>query len=87
MHGTDNGVCGLRSPPDCRSRRALLHLSYSCIPPCGPAILVTQDPKRSSGPHDSDLPHRAVSFFIEAASCWPVLRAIDLGQYEPRQPI
>src|SRR5665811_2129985 len=35
---------GLRSTPDCRSRRALLHLSYSCIPPCGPAILVTQDP-------------------------------------------
>ena len=35
---------GLRSTPDCRPRRALLHLSYSCIPPCGPAILVTQDP-------------------------------------------
>jgi hypothetical protein len=29
--------------------RALLHLSYSCIPPCGPAILVTQDPKRTCG--------------------------------------
>src|SRR5450830_725397 len=38
---------GLRSTPDCRSRRALLHLSYSCIPPCGPAILVTQDPTRT----------------------------------------
>src|SRR5450756_1225694 len=38
---------GLRSTPDCRPRRALLHLSYSCIPPCGPAILVTQDPKRT----------------------------------------
>src|SRR5437773_6508414 len=37
---------GLRSTPDCRPRRALLHLSYSCIPPCGPAILVTQDPAR-----------------------------------------
>src|SRR5713226_6254654 len=33
---------GLRSAPDCRPRRALLHLSYSCAPPCGPAILVTQ---------------------------------------------
>src|ERR1700757_2925131 len=33
---------GLRSTPDCRPRRALLHLSYSCVPPCGPAILVTQ---------------------------------------------
>src|SRR2546425_11884539 len=38
---------GLRSTPDCRPRRALVHLSYSCIPPCGPAILVTQDPKRT----------------------------------------
>src|SRR6266550_4425604 len=32
---------GLRSAPDCRPRRALLHLSYSCIPPCGPALLRT----------------------------------------------
>src|ERR1019366_4819513 len=38
---------GLRSTPDCRPRRALLHLSYSCIPPCGPAIFVTQDPQRT----------------------------------------
>src|SRR4029077_9453896 len=36
---------GLRSTPDCRPRRALLHLSYSCISPCGPAILVTHDHK------------------------------------------
>jgi hypothetical protein len=39
---------GLRSTPDCRPRRALLHLSYSCISPCGPAILVTHDPHRTS---------------------------------------
>ena len=39
---------GLRSTPDCRPRRALLHLSYSCISPCGPAILVTHDPERKS---------------------------------------
>src|SRR5258708_25527224 len=32
---------GLRSTPDCRPRRALLHLSYSCASPFGPAILVT----------------------------------------------
>src|ERR1039458_3834233 len=32
---------GLRPEPDCRSRRALLHLSYSCAPPFGPAMLVT----------------------------------------------
>src|SRR6516164_2461762 len=35
---------GLRSAPDCRPRRVLLHLSYSCASPCGPALLVTQDP-------------------------------------------
>src|SRR6478672_5530803 len=35
---------GLRSTPDCRPRRALLHLSYSCAWPFGPAMLVTQGP-------------------------------------------
>jgi hypothetical protein len=39
---------GLRSTPDCRPRRTFLHLSYSCTPPCGPAMLVTQDPERTS---------------------------------------
>src|SRR5260370_41142462 len=39
---------GLRSTPDCRPRRALLHLSYSCASPFGPAILVTHDPHRTS---------------------------------------
>src|SRR2546430_4055295 len=38
---------GLRSTPDCRTRRAFLHLSYSYAPPCGPALLVTQDPSRT----------------------------------------
>src|ERR1019366_5976304 len=33
---------GLKSAPDCRPRRALLHLSYSYASPCGPALLVTQ---------------------------------------------
>src|SRR5262252_4280600 len=33
---------GLRSAPDCRTRRALLHLSYSYAMPFGPALLVTQ---------------------------------------------
>jgi hypothetical protein len=28
------------------ARRTLLHLSYSCASPCGPAMLVTQDPKQ-----------------------------------------
>src|SRR6266498_3449715 len=38
---------GLRSAPDCRPRRAFLHLSYSYASPFGPAILVTQDPFRT----------------------------------------
>ena len=33
---------GLRSTPDCRPRRAFLHLPYSYVSPCGPALLVTQ---------------------------------------------
>src|SRR6516225_3933764 len=36
---------GLRSAPDCRTRRALLHLSYSCASPCGRAMLVIQGPR------------------------------------------
>src|ERR1700681_3726571 len=40
---------GLRSTPDCRPRRAFLHLSYSYAPPCGRAMLVTQDPERTCG--------------------------------------
>src|SRR5215831_9875840 len=39
---------GLRSAPDCRPRRALLHLPYSCALPCGLAMLVTQDPRQKS---------------------------------------
>jgi len=38
---------GLRSAPDCRTRRVLLHLSYSCASPFGPALLVTQDPMQT----------------------------------------
>src|ERR1019366_844725 len=41
---------GLRPEPDCRSRRALLHLSYSCAPPFGPAMLVTHGTYRRFGP-------------------------------------
>ena len=37
---------GLRSTPDCRPRRAFLHLSYSYAAPCGPALLVTQGQQR-----------------------------------------
>ena len=42
---------GLRSTPDCRSRRAFLHLSYSYAPPCGPALLVTQRHSGHGGIH------------------------------------
>src|ERR1700704_3213071 len=38
---------GLKPAPDCRPRRALLHLSYSCAPPVLTTMLVTHDPKRS----------------------------------------
>jgi hypothetical protein len=40
-------VCGLRSAPDRRTRRALLHVSYSCAPPILMAALVTHDPPRT----------------------------------------
>jgi hypothetical protein len=39
---------GLESAPDRRSRRVLLHLSYSCAPPALTAMLVTHDPQRTS---------------------------------------
>src|SRR4029077_19241441 len=42
---------GLRSAPDCRPRRTSLHLSYSYAPPCGPALLVTQDPSATLAVH------------------------------------
>src|SRR6516164_769140 len=40
--------------PDRRTRRALLHLSYSTPPPFGPVMLVTQDPQRTLGGAGSD---------------------------------
>src|SRR5712692_9568926 len=40
---TTAACSGLRPAPDCRPRRTFLHLSYSYAPPCGPAMLVTQD--------------------------------------------
>jgi hypothetical protein len=53
---------GLRSTPDCRPRRALLHLSYSYAPPCGPALLVTQCHNRTRRGKDSQ---------ISGANCMP----------------
>jgi hypothetical protein len=45
---TDAACGGLGLAPDCRARRALLHLSNSCTSPCGQAMLVTHEPERSS---------------------------------------
>jgi len=45
---------GLRPAPDCRPRRALLHLSYSSAPLHADGAFVTHDPKRTSPPN----PHR-----------------------------
>ena len=42
---------GLRSAPDCRTRRALLHLSYSCASPVLMAMLVTHDPSQTFRRH------------------------------------
>src|SRR6266540_4350866 len=39
---------GLRPEPDCRPRRALLHLSYSSAPPYSRGAFVTHDPQRNS---------------------------------------
>src|ERR1700736_6318521 len=52
---------GLRSTPDCRPRRAFLHLSYSYAPPCGPALLVTQCQEPTHAPQRKEVirsPHR-----------------------------
>lgn len=38
---------GLEPAPDRRLRGALPHLSYSCAPPCGPAMLVTHSHLRT----------------------------------------
>src|SRR6266480_1867644 len=44
---TTAACSGLRPAPDCRPRRAFLHLSYSYAPPFGPAMLVTHNPRRT----------------------------------------
>src|SRR5262249_55792706 len=41
---------GLRSAPDHRTRRALLHLSYSCAPQITHTTLVTHDPNTEPDP-------------------------------------
>src|SRR5262245_9378280 len=53
---------GLRSAPDRRTRRALLHLSYSCAPPILMTALVTHDPERTS--------HSASSVRCGAFNIW-----------------
>src|SRR5712672_1877512 len=58
---------GLRSAPDCRTRRALLHLSYSCAPPILTSALVTHDPERFSGPGRIESSARCIGNRIEDA--------------------
>jgi hypothetical protein len=48
--GDPNGLFNVLSAPSRPGRRVLLHLSYSCASPFGPAVLLTQDPIRTSGP-------------------------------------
>ena len=43
---------------DCRPRRALLHLSYSCAPPLLMPALVTHDPTRTLRVHRRRAPQR-----------------------------
>src|SRR6202047_3586832 len=47
---------GLSSTPDCRPRRASLHLSSICAATCGPPILVTQALLRSLPQRSDCLP-------------------------------
>src|ERR1700720_4042137 len=58
---------GLRPAPDCRPRRALLHLSYSSAPLHADGAFVTHDPKRSNG----------CVFFVDAPKSWTA--ALVLG--------
>src|SRR5262249_201014 len=60
---------GLRSAPDCRTRRALLHLSYSCAPPILRTALVTHDPTRSLvGPKSRSA--ASPDLILTKAACW-----------------
>ena len=60
---------GLRSAPDCRTRRALLHLSYSYAPPVLMAALVS---------HGQQPPWRPGCHAVDAT--FKVLRAADIRQ-------
>src|SRR3984893_10646423 len=59
---------GLRSTPDCRPRRAFLHLSYSYAPPCGPALLVTQCHLRTGAQQQQSLFNHLVGAQQEIAA-------------------
>ncbi len=74
---------GLRSAPDCRTRRVLLHLSYSCASPFGPALLVTQDPLRNKPPPFLSLPGRGT---VIPAICWGPRPAIILYDQRASAP-
>ena len=76
---------GLRSAPDCRPRRTYLHLSYSYASPCGPALLVTQDPSATLAVHcgngfDADFsPYQST---LEPIQCCPLSLGADMRRRE-----
>src|SRR5262249_10652719 len=91
---------GLRSAPDCRTRRALPHLLYSCASPFGQALLVTQDPKRilrnaqsqerldiSSGSRSGKLRLRRLSKFLQRWARWREERCAGVRGREIEQPV
>jgi hypothetical protein len=53
---TTAACSGLRPAPDCRPRRALLHLSYSSPPSYSDSAFVTHPPKRTYMLSDLSLP-------------------------------
>src|SRR5215831_16658445 len=57
---------GLRSAPDYRTRRALLHLSYSCASPVLMAMLVTHDPQPT---YDPSSKRYAISVYGRLFTC------------------
>src|SRR5258708_37071736 len=65
---------GMRSTPDCRPRRTLLHLSYSYAAPCGPALLVTQGHLRTL-----PYPFRFVRGFTTSRAQSTTIWVIGLG--------
>ena len=74
---------GLRSAPDCRPRRTYLHLSYSYAPPCGPALLVTQDPSATLGVHCTNRFSHYQRASFSGYNAVPVIGFLHAGSPDP----